>query len=157
MRKKAKHLVTVADLSNREIDLVYRIAAQTKTQVRQGIRSSALAGRVLGMIFEKPSMRTRISFQAAMIQAGGHAMDIRGPEIGLGKRESVKDVALVMYDDVRLFGVYWLCPAVRYEFDFAFARQLSKAEMESRHTRRVALVAAPLGITLPRVGYRHRL
>ena len=95
-KNKLRHFVTVADLSDDEVDLVYRIAADTKAQIRQGVRSSALAGRVLGMIFEKPSMRTRLSFQSAMIQAGGHAIDIRGEEIGLGKRESVKDVANVM-------------------------------------------------------------
>jgi ornithine carbamoyltransferase len=95
-KKKVKHLVTVADLSNDEINLVYDIAADTKALLRRGIRSNTLVGHTLGMIFEKPSMRTRISFQTAMIQAGGHAIDIRGEEIGLGKRESVKDVAQVM-------------------------------------------------------------
>ena len=95
-KKRVRHLVTVADLSNDEIERVYQLAADTRALMRRGIRTNALAGRVLGMIFEKPSMRTRMSFQAAMIQAGGQAMDIRGPEIGLGKRESIKDVALVM-------------------------------------------------------------
>jgi len=96
MKNEVKHLVTVADLSNDDIELVYQIADRTKTQIKQGIRSNKLNARVLGMIFEKPSMRTRMSFQAAMIQAGGHAMDIRGQEIGLGRRESAKDIALVM-------------------------------------------------------------
>ena len=90
-KKKVKHLVTVADLSNDEINLVYDIAADTKALLKRGIRSNTLVGHTLGMIFEKPSMRTRISFQTAMIQAGGHAIDIRGEEIGLGTRESVKD------------------------------------------------------------------
>jgi ornithine carbamoyltransferase len=94
--KKVKHLRTVADLKTDEVELVYELAADTKSLVRHGIRSNTLVGHVLGMIFEKPSMRTRMSFQTAMIQAGGQAIDIRGPEIGLGKRESVKDVALVM-------------------------------------------------------------
>ncbi|MFW6157770.1 MAG: ornithine carbamoyltransferase [Planctomycetota bacterium] len=94
--KSLRHLVNVTDLNNDEIERVYRAAAETKARVARGIHSDAFAGRVLGMIFEKPSMRTRMSFQAAMIQAGGQAMDIRGGEIGLGKRESVKDVANVM-------------------------------------------------------------
>lgn len=94
--KKIKHLTTVADLTNQEIELIYEMAARTKRQLKQGIRGSQLAGRVLGMIFEKPSMRTRLSFETAMIQAGGHALDIRGQEIGLGKREHAKDVAKVM-------------------------------------------------------------
>jgi len=95
-RSPLRHLVTVADLSTRDLELIYQIAADTKAQVRHGVRSNALEGRVLGMIFEKPSMRTRVSFHAAMIQAGGRAIDIRGEEIGLGKRESVEDVARVM-------------------------------------------------------------
>jgi len=94
--KEIKHLTTVADLTNQEIELIYETAARTKRQLEQGIRGSQLAGRVLGMIFEKPSMRTRLSFETAMIQAGGHALDIRGEEIGLGKREHAKDVAKVM-------------------------------------------------------------
>jgi len=94
--QKTQNVVSVADLNDEELAFVYRTAANTKKQTRQGIRGNELAGRILGMIFEKPSMRTRLSFQSAMIQAGGHALDIRGPEIGLGKREDVKDVARVM-------------------------------------------------------------
>jgi ornithine carbamoyltransferase len=96
MAENLKHVRTVADLDNEDIGQIYATAAETKERVRRGMHSTALAGRTLGMIFEKPSMRTRMSFQIAMVQAGGHAMDIRGAEIGLGKRESVKDVALVM-------------------------------------------------------------
>ena len=100
--KDVRHLTTVADLTDQDVERVYRIAADTKKQVKQGIRGGQLAGLVLGMIFEKPSMRTRLSFEAAMIQAGGYALDIRGPEIGLGKREDARDVARVMsrYVDV---------------------------------------------------------
>ena len=93
---EVKHLTTVADLTGQDIEAIYRIAADTKRQIKQGVRGGQLAGRVLGMIFEKPSMRTRLSFEAAMIQAGGHALDIRGPEIGLGEREDARDVARVM-------------------------------------------------------------
>ncbi len=102
MKRKTRNLVAITDLTVEEIELVYRIAAQTKAQIRQGVRSQALAGRTLAMIFEKPSLRTRMSFWAAMVQAGGQATDIQGAEIGLGKRESVKDVAQVMsrYVDV---------------------------------------------------------
>jgi len=91
-----RHFTTISDLSVEEIEQVYKLAAVTKSQVRQGIRSNAFGGRTLGMIFEKPSMRTRLSFEIAMIQAGGHALNIRGEEIGLGRRESVQDVAKVM-------------------------------------------------------------
>jgi ornithine carbamoyltransferase len=107
-KKKIRHLVTVTDLSNDEINLIYDLAADTKALLKRGIRSNTLVGHTLGMIFEKPSMRTRISFQTAMIQAGGHAIDIRGEEIGLGKRESVHDVAEVMsrYVDIIMIRTY---------------------------------------------------
>ena len=95
-RKSVRHFTTVTDLSNDEIMHVFRLASETKAQVKSGTRSRALAGRTLGMIFEKPSMRTRLSFQMAMIQAGGNAIDIRGEEIGFGKRESARDIAQVM-------------------------------------------------------------
>jgi ornithine carbamoyltransferase len=96
MAKKTKHVRTVLDLTNDEIAEVYDLATHTKALIRRGICTNAFAGRTLGMIFEKPSMRTRMSFQTAMTQCGGQAIDIRGPEIGLGKRESVQDVAAVM-------------------------------------------------------------
>jgi ornithine carbamoyltransferase len=96
MARKPKHVRTVLDLKNDEVVEVYDLAMHTKALLRRGIHTAALAGRTLGMIFEKPSMRTRMSFQTAMIQAGGQAIDIRGPEIGLGKREAVQDVAAVM-------------------------------------------------------------
>ncbi len=95
-KRNLRHFVTVADLNDDEVGRVYQTAAETKAHVKKGLHTNALAGRTLGMIFEKPSMRTRMSFETAMVQAGGHAIDIRGEEIGLGKRESVKDVALVM-------------------------------------------------------------
>ena len=91
-----RHFTTVSDLSKEEVEQVYKFTAVTKSQVRQGIRCNSFGGRTLGMIFEKPSMRTRLSFQVAMLQAGGNAISIRGDEIGIGRRESIQDVAKVM-------------------------------------------------------------
>ena len=55
-----------------------------------------LKGKILGMIFQKPSLRTRVSFEVGMLQLGGEALYLSPAEIGLGKRESVPDVARVM-------------------------------------------------------------
>lgn len=94
--RKLRHFCTVPDLSVEEIERVLEIARVTKADIHRGIQSKHLLGKTLGMIFEKPSMRTRISFQMAMIQSGGFAIDLKGDEIGLGKRESAKDIAKVM-------------------------------------------------------------
>jgi len=72
------------------------VAAYLKRRRAQGIPESALAGRTLAMIFEKPSLRTRLSFECGMIELGGHALYVKGDEVGMGKREPVKDVARVL-------------------------------------------------------------
>ena len=71
MKNEVKHLVTVADLSNDDVERVYEIADRTKTQIKQGIRSNKLNARVLGMIFEKPSMRTRWTSAARRSASAG--------------------------------------------------------------------------------------
>ena len=63
---------------------------------RTGQNAPVLVGRALAMLFEKPSLRTRVSFEQAMNHLGGHAVVLGGDEVGLGKRESVADVARVL-------------------------------------------------------------
>jgi ornithine carbamoyltransferase len=73
------------------------IAKQLKEQFKKtGRNDPILAGKILALVFEKPSLRTRVSFTAAMMQLGGSVLMLRGEEVGLGVREPVQDVARVL-------------------------------------------------------------
>ncbi|MCL0089028.1 ornithine carbamoyltransferase [Dehalococcoidia bacterium] len=89
---KSKDLLSVADLKP---DDLQRILDNALAMKRKGTEP-LLAGQTLAMIFEKPSLRTRVSFDVAMYQLGGHAIYLAGGEVGLGQREPMKDVALVL-------------------------------------------------------------
>jgi ornithine carbamoyltransferase len=90
---RVRHFISLADITPDELELLLDDAAQLK---RAPIPPEApLRGRALGMIFEKPSLRTRVSFEIAMVQLGGHATYTSPQEVGLGRRESVADVARV--------------------------------------------------------------
>lgn len=89
---RGRHLVSIADLSPREVQRVVDAALQTKN----GESRHILAGKTLALLFEKPSLRTRVSFDVAMQQLGGHALYLSPAEVGLGKREPVADVARVL-------------------------------------------------------------
>ena len=92
-----KHFLSLADLSKAEFDDLLSLALQLKAEKRGGGHPRPLfAGKSLGMIFQKPSLRTRVSFEMAMVDLGGHALYISPNEIQLGKRESVPDVARVL-------------------------------------------------------------
>ncbi len=91
-----KHLVSVADLSSEEIWDLLRLAEDIKEEWRGAGNEPVLAGKILGMIFQKPSLRTRVSFEAGMAQLGGVALYLSPQEIQLGQRESVADVARVL-------------------------------------------------------------
>ncbi|MEM1212473.1 MAG: ornithine carbamoyltransferase [Planctomycetota bacterium] len=71
-------------------------AARDSGKPMAGVHGDPLSGRALGMLFEKPSLRTRVSFEQGMNQLGGHAVVLGQSEVGLGKRESVADVARVL-------------------------------------------------------------
>jgi len=87
-----RHLVSIADLSPREVQRIVDAALQMKN----GGSLSILAGKTLALLFEKPSLRTRVSFDAAMQQLGGHALYLSPAEVELGRREPVADVARVL-------------------------------------------------------------
>ena len=91
-----KHLICLADHSSDEIWHILHTARDLKAQWKAGGNRPILAGKALGMIFEKPSLRTRVSFEMAMVHLGGHAIYLSPNEIGLGRRESVADVARVL-------------------------------------------------------------
>jgi ornithine carbamoyltransferase len=93
---KGKSLVSIADLSTDEIWEIWHLAADLKRKVRTGEPHHLLKGKQLAMIFQKPSLRTQVSFETGMHQLGGHAMFLGPDHIQLGKRESVPDVARVL-------------------------------------------------------------
>lgn len=91
-----KHLVSIADLSADEVWQVLNLARELKEEWQKGGNKPILKGKTLGMVFQKPSLRTRVSFEMAMIHLGGQALYLSPDEIKLGVRESVPDVARVL-------------------------------------------------------------
>jgi ornithine carbamoyltransferase len=88
-----RHFLSLLELSTDEMNHLLAEAARLKAGLRRGERPPLLAGRVLGMIFEKPSLRTRASFEAAMAQLGGSAIFLSAADGPIGERESVPDFA----------------------------------------------------------------
>jgi len=88
-----KHFLSVADLSREHLFRLFALAADLKGRWKAGQRDAPLAGRSIALIFEKPSLRTRVTFEVGIVQLGGRAVHLSGHEIGLGTRESVPDVA----------------------------------------------------------------
>ncbi len=91
-----KDFVTIADWSTEEIVQTFDLARELKARFKAGEVYHPLKGKTLAMVFQKPSNRTRVSFEVGMYQLGGHALYLGPAEIGLGKRESVPDVAQVL-------------------------------------------------------------
>ncbi len=89
---KGKDLLSVSDLSSEDISSLISDAVDMKA----GGWLSVLSGKTLALMFEKPSLRTRVSFEVAMRQLGGEAIYLSPAEVGLGERESVSDVARVL-------------------------------------------------------------
>ena len=85
-----KDLLSVADLNKKEMDDLFRLAVRIKKPTKAGRSPKLLADRTLMMLFEKPSLRTRVTFETGMTQLGGHAIFM---ETLLGKRESTPDIA----------------------------------------------------------------
>ncbi|RLC92457.1 MAG: ornithine carbamoyltransferase [Chloroflexi bacterium] len=103
------HFLSLADLTPDELRGLLNLAVELKEEWKAGGNRPLLKGKTLGMIFQKPSLRTRVSFEMAMIHLGGQALYLSPFEIQLGKRESVPDVARVLsrYVDgimARVFG-----------------------------------------------------
>ncbi len=97
-----RHLTSLYDLTPDDLRAILKTAADLKASYRSGERPQLLPGRVLAQLFEKPSLRTRNSFVAAMINLGGAGIFLTTAEAGLNGRESLKDVATVLssYSDV---------------------------------------------------------
>jgi ornithine carbamoyltransferase len=103
-----RHFLDLTDLSPDELTHLLAEAAALKAGLARGERPPLLAGRVLGMIFEKPSLRTRVSFEAAMAQLGGASIFLTPADGALSPREPVPDVARVLsqYADAVVLRTY---------------------------------------------------
>ena len=88
-----RDLLRIADLSADEVKTILDLAGRLKTLLRGGKQHPLLAGRTMAMIFEKPSLRTRVTFEVGMVQLGGAAIHLAPGDIRLGERESPGDIA----------------------------------------------------------------
>jgi ornithine carbamoyltransferase len=91
-----KDFIAVSDYKPQELQDMLDLAVRLKKEFKSGGNKPILKGKVLAMIFQKPSLRTRVSFDMAMRHLGGDALYLSPNEIGLGKRESIADIARVM-------------------------------------------------------------
>ena len=91
-----KDFISIQDFTPDELQSMLDLAVQLKKERNSGGNKPVLKGKVLGMIFQKPSLRTRISFDMAMRHLGGDALYLSPNEIGLGQRKSIADVARVL-------------------------------------------------------------
>jgi ornithine carbamoyltransferase len=126
-----RHFLDLCDLTADEIEGLLKNAARLKKAHLRGKNKQSLQGKVLGLIFEKPSLRTRVSFQAAIAQLGGSSIFLAGKEIGLGMREPVSDFARTLnhyvdavvlrtfeHKTLEVFAEYAACPIINGLSDY---------------------------------------
>ena len=119
-----RHLVTLSDVTAAEISRIFSITDDLKSKFAGGLRDPLLPGRVLALLFEKQSLRTRVSFESGMVHLGGSSIML-GEDVGFGKRESVADFARVLsemvdvivvrarrHETVVEFAEYSACPVI---------------------------------------------
>lgn len=119
-----QHLVTLFDITQADLRQIMATASYLKQQLALGVRPPVLERRVLALLFEKPSLRTRVSFEAGIAQLGGTSLFL-GEEVGWGKRESYADFARVLgeyvdvvvcraktHDRVQQFAAFDLVPVI---------------------------------------------
>jgi len=94
-----RHLITLYDLQAAEIERIFSIAEDLKNKYQRGLREPLLPGRVIALLFEKPSLRTRVSFEAGIAHLGGNSIFL-GADAGFGKRESLADFGRVLSEYV---------------------------------------------------------
>ncbi|MGQ9718790.1 MAG: ornithine carbamoyltransferase [Nitrososphaerales archaeon] len=105
---KGKSILSLIELDSEEIQKILDLAIMLKKEAKLGTFRELLKGKVLTMIFQKPSTRTRVSFDVAMLQLGGHAINLSGSELQLDRGETIEDTArtLSRYVDVVVARVY---------------------------------------------------
>ena len=126
-----RHFLNLIDVTPDEIRTLLREASRLKAAHQRGQGKPLLRGRVLGLVFEKPSLRTRVSFETAIAQLGGTGIFMAGHEVGIGSRESVPDIArtISQYVDavvlrtfqqttIETFAEYATCPVINGLSDY---------------------------------------
>lgn len=94
--KKLRHCLRITDFTTKELETILKISKKLKTELKtKGKNKPLLKDKTLAMIFEKPSLRTRISFEIGMTQLGGHALYLGPTDIQMGARESAHDIGVV--------------------------------------------------------------
>ncbi len=119
-----KSVLSLFDLTTEEIQAIFEFSADLKAKLKNGVRQSILKHRVAGLLFEKPSLRTRVSFESGMMQMGGGSLFL-GEDVGWGSRESVEDFARVLseyvdcivcranaHSTVEQLAKYSICPVI---------------------------------------------
>ena len=96
MMRKGMDVLSIHDLSAEDVEEILTLAEELKAKQRAGIPHSLLQGKTLGMIFEKSSTRTRVSFEVGMYQLGGQALFLSSRDLQLGRGEPIKDTARVL-------------------------------------------------------------
>jgi len=108
MKIKTKDLLTLEELTKDELSKIIDFAIKLKKDLKKGKNQPLLKNKTLAMIFQKPSTRTRVSFEVGMFQLGGHALNLSSDELQLSRGESIEDTAktLSRYVDVIMARVY---------------------------------------------------
>ncbi|MCX5799785.1 MAG: ornithine carbamoyltransferase [Candidatus Eisenbacteria bacterium] len=95
-KRPVRSFLSIRDFTRSEIQQLFALSAKKKRELKEGKTSIDLAGRILALLFHKPSLRTRVSFEAGMHMLGGTTIYLTDQEIGVGHRESIGDVAKVL-------------------------------------------------------------
>jgi len=143
-----RNFISMRDLSDAEILAIVRLAGKLKADRAAAERHAPLKNKTLAMIFQKPSLRTRVSFEAGMTRLGGHAIYLAPADIKLGQRETTEDIALVLsryadiimarvfgHDVVEDLGKYATVPVINGLSDFEHPCQVL-ADFQTIHERK---------------------
>ena len=108
MKLKTKDLLTLNELDKKEIGVIIDNAIKLKSELKAGTCKPLLKNKTLAMIFQKPSTRTRVSFETAMFQLGGHALSLSSDDLQLARGETIEDTSktLSRYVDIIMARVY---------------------------------------------------
>jgi ornithine carbamoyltransferase len=132
-----KHLLKLLDLSKEEILKVLNLADQLKYELKHGIEHKYLSGKTLGMIFQKSSTRTRVSFETGIYQLGGYGLFLSASDLQIGRGEPICDTARVLsryldglmirtyeQEEVETFAKYSTIPVINGLTDFSHPCQV---------------------------------